>query len=133
MRRKRNLRVLSRRWFERGNSDLRSARLLFRGKGPADTTCFLCQQAAEKYLKGFLVYKSVKPARIHDLVALAQRCQKKDKDFEEIEENCRLLNDYYIKPRYPMGITIRYSGQKAREALQLVEEIINLVKKKCRG
>ncbi len=130
--RRRNLRVLSWRWLERGNSDLKSARLLLRGKGPADTICFLCQQAAEKYLKGFLVYKNVKPARIHDLVALAQRCQKKDKDFREVEENCRLLNDYYIKPRYPIGITIKYSSQKAKEALRMAEEIIDLVKKKCR-
>jgi HEPN domain-containing protein len=45
---------LARGWFRKGDSDLATARLVAIGIGPYDTACFHAQQAAEKYLKGFL-------------------------------------------------------------------------------
>ena len=58
-------------WFAKGDGDLRSARLLVEAD-PAepDAAAFHSQQAAEKYLKGFLVYHGVEPPRTHDLIVL---------------------------------------------------------------
>ena len=43
-------------WFERGNDDLRACEILMKENGTPNTICFHAQQAAEKYLKGFLAY-----------------------------------------------------------------------------
>lgn len=46
-------------WFARADIDITSARLLAGISGPPETICFLSQQGAEKYLKGFLVGRNV--------------------------------------------------------------------------
>ena len=42
-------------WFHKAESDLATARRTAASEGSYDTTCFHAQQAAEKYLKGFLI------------------------------------------------------------------------------
>jgi HEPN domain-containing protein len=44
-------------WFLKGESDLSAAHRILDGEGPYDTACFHAQQAAEKFLKGFLALK----------------------------------------------------------------------------
>lgn len=41
---------------------------------PWDTVCFHAQQAAEKFLKAFLVFHGRDLSKTHDLVALLARC-----------------------------------------------------------
>ena len=57
-------------WFERGDHDVETAQLLYDQEGYTDTIAYHIQQAAEKYLKGYLVYKGHKPPRIHELDTL---------------------------------------------------------------
>lgn len=66
-------------WLEKAERNLSDAKLLFREGGFADTICFLCQQTAEKSLKGLLVSQEqeiTNEFRIHDLVRLINFCQK---------------------------------------------------------
>ena len=49
---------ISKEWFEIGDSDLASAEFLLKMHPvPNEIICYHCQQAAEKYLKGFLALK----------------------------------------------------------------------------
>jgi len=91
------------------------------------TTCFLAQQIAEKYLKGFLVFHNKKIQKIHDLIKLLNECKNIDKSFRELEEECVLLNDYYIETRYPLDSPIDYSKKEAKAALVAIDKIINFV------
>lgn len=50
--------------------------------------CFHFQQAAEKYLKAFIVAEELEFKKIHNLRALLEICKKKDKEFEELREDC---------------------------------------------
>jgi len=45
-----------RQWLARGEEELRSAEYLstMHHPTPDETICYLCQQSAEKYLKGFI-------------------------------------------------------------------------------
>ena len=54
--------------------------------------CFHFQQAAEKYLKTFIVAKELGLRKIHDLRILLDICMKKDGEFEELREACIYLN-----------------------------------------
>lgn len=49
-------------WLQMAKKDLQSAKILFEHDGDYGIVCFHCQQAIEKYLKGFLIFKSGKLA-----------------------------------------------------------------------
>jgi HEPN domain-containing protein len=61
---------LARGWFARAQRDLASSeRLLLQPAFPAEVV-FHCQQAAEKALKGFLVWHNQPFRKTHDLIEL---------------------------------------------------------------
>jgi len=121
-------RILSDEWFERGDGDLLSARVIVDGHGYTATACFLSQQAAEKYLKGFLTWHRTEFRRVHDLLELLNLCRRIDARFGGLEEACRLLNPYYIETRYPIGRPVHYTADDAREALAAAEQILQVVR-----
>ena len=59
-------------WFARADEDLDVARLILNEERPYNPACFHEQQAAEKYLKGFLAHHEKHVRKIHDLNALVQ-------------------------------------------------------------
>jgi HEPN domain-containing protein len=61
-------------WFEVAGGDLRAAEhlLTMHHPRPDNIICNLCQQAAEKHLKGFLIHKKIEFKKTHDLVALLE-------------------------------------------------------------
>lgn len=89
-------------WFSIADLDLASASYLQSMKPvPVEIICYHCQQAAEKYLKGFLAYFGYEIIRTHDLVVLNKLCQETKEDFKMIKEECLLLTDYSVNVRYP--------------------------------
>ena len=65
-------------WVQRAENDITTARYLSENihPGPIEIICFHCQQAAEKYLKAFLVWNDQEPSKTHDLIELAKLCTK---------------------------------------------------------
>jgi len=84
--------------------------------------CFLCQQSAELYLKGFLVLHGIEPPRIHDLVKLLKLCEPMSIMLFSLHEQCRTLTDYYIETRYLPEVKA-YSNKQAQEAVRLASAI----------
>lgn len=96
--------------------------------------CFTAQQAAEKALKAYLIYKEGRFDKIHDLVELLNRCFEIDKDFLSMKEKASRLSYYYIHTRYPDIFDLdRYSKDDALQALSESGEIVNLVGKKMQA
>lgn len=67
---------LAKAWFAKGASDLTAARAILTGAGPYDTACFHCQQAVEKFMKGFLSHRGREFPFTHDLDELAKLCDE---------------------------------------------------------
>ncbi len=66
-------RQLVRSWLTKAQRDLASARVLAASSPPLlDTVIYHCQQAAEKAVKGFLVFCDQEFERIHDVEVLIQ-------------------------------------------------------------
>ena len=85
---------LANEWIEKGENDLRNARVLLKEGGTIDAVCFHSQQAVEKYLKAFLAYHKRPVRKIHSLVALARQASTKEPellDFMEKYKNFRGL------------------------------------------
>ena len=127
-----NLAILAKEWFEKGNHDVDEAKLSFEHGGWTDIICFHCQQAAEKYLKGFLVSQGLnigklKKWQIHELPKLWKECNELNRKFESIEEECIILNEYYIQPRYPLGEPKVYSKAEAEAAIEATAKMVALI------
>ena len=95
--------------------------------------CFSAQQAGEKALKSYLLFKDVEPRRIHDLSGLLEECIEMDKNLEELLNQAATLAGYYVETRYPdIGEFMGYTKEQAKEALDFARQIVNFVEKLVR-
>lgn len=116
-------------WFLRAEDDLKTIEALLKEGGPANTACFHAQQAAEKYLKGFLAAHERHVRKIHDLEALRAECLDVDSAFEGLREHTIYLQEFYIEGRYP-GDYPHYAMDDARKAHAAACSIKDLVMSK---
>ena len=89
-------------WLLKAQRDLLSARRLAGGDEPLwDTAVYHCQQAAEKVVKGYLVFHDRRFKKTHDvedLVIMAEAC---DKRFAAWHDAAKLVTPYAQAFRYP--------------------------------
>lgn len=123
-------RIAVERWFIKAGHDHQAAKLLL-GKGPdlTDNICFHAQQAAEKYLKAFLVYSGLHVDKIHYLPRLIELCGKADPEFHSLMEDAREITDYAASGRYP-DVWDEIPLSEAVEAVRRAENIMAFVKGK---
>ncbi len=89
-------------WIKKAENDLLNIENnLAAERVPWDTVCFHAQQAAEKALKGFLVFHGQMPPKTHDLVGLLGRCAKLDRELARLEDDCWVLGELGSRARYP--------------------------------
>jgi len=115
-------------WFDFADSDLEaSEHLLTLHRPRLEIICYHCQQAAEKYLKGYLLYKGVFPPKTHDLDTLCKKCFEFDPAFKEILDECVSLSDYGVQPRYPNEMLIEeHHMEKALEYARRIKNFAPL-------
>lgn len=92
--------------------------------------CYLFQQAGEKYLKAYIVRFDLEFKKMHDLRSLLSICAKKDIEFQELEEECKLLTTYIVDTRYPASWPIGETKKEAEKACKAAKQIGEFVKKK---
>ncbi|HHT9126918.1 MAG TPA: HEPN domain-containing protein [Candidatus Brocadiia bacterium] len=119
-------------WFSHGNKDIKDARFLFDHKRNLETVSFHIQQAAEKYLKGFLISQGKELQRIHDLVKLLQDAIEIDSSFQQFKESVKKVTNFYFESRYPIGYEFEYTRSEVKEALIQVTKLIKLIKDKVK-
>lgn len=123
-------------WLEFARQDLEIAEVAFDRK-IYNQTCFHCQQAVEKFLKGYLTAKDKDIPKTHFLDELLNLCIQMDKDFEKLREHCAKLDDYYIPTRYPDALPGMLpeglpDKKDASEALSFTKEMMQFVMKRIK-
>ena len=113
-------------WLNRASDDIVAAQILLETNGPIYPICFHCQQAVEKYLKGFLVYHQKPVRKIHDLADLLSLCSEIDSSFLLLTEQAKILDIYYLAARYP-DLENEFDLEKAQEAFNAAEKIKEFV------
>ena len=81
-----------------------------------DIVCFLSQQMAEKYLKGFLQEHGIAFPRTHNLMTLLNLCLPIEPMIDLQRPNLDLLNDYSVDYRYPGEWADRNEARQAYRA-----------------
>ena len=112
--------ALAKRWFQKAENDLLDVRNNLQAEQYAgDTVCFHCQQAAEKYLKGFLAWRRMPFAKSHDLLELLKRVrQATNVDAEMLATHLLLLDPYSVSVRYPQEYEDEPDEAEVQEAVE---------------
>lgn len=118
-------------WLDRAKKDLVIAQEDIKDPQRSEYVAFNCQQAAEKYLKAFIIKNELKFKATHDLVNLLEICIEKDSEFTKLREFAEELTPFYIETRYPDFIAA-ITGEKAELALKCAQKIAELVIRKIR-
>jgi len=116
-------------WLFKAATDFRSAKKLMHGDDKIlDTAIYHTQQAAEKALKAFLVFKKQSFLKTHDLEKLLAYCESFEKSFECLRGAAALLNPYGTFFRYPDD-SLEPVLDDVIEAIENAEIILNFVRK----
>jgi HEPN domain-containing protein len=117
--------ALARGWFLKAESDLADAQRTLKSDGPYDTACFHAQQAAEKYVKGFLALHGFNPPRTHNLEELQHWGESVVSHWPLAGADLTNLTPYAVEMRYDFDFWPDH--QTALEAIQLANEVRNRV------
>jgi len=118
---------IAKQWIVKGDHDLGTAKVTYLHIPEyIDTVTFHCQQAVEKYLKSYLIFKSVTFRFSHDLIYLLELIVPDDPDFESYFDIVSELQSYAVEVRYP-NETIFLSKDKVENAMEMAKEIRTLI------
>jgi len=110
-------------WLRKAERDFVSAQILTEHEPPVlETAAFHCQQAVEKTLKAYLVWKSIPFEKVHSLTYLLDLCEASEPGFATIRERAEALAPYAVEVRYP-GELAEITVEEAREALDAAREV----------
>lgn len=113
----------TREWIRKAESDYKTAaHLLKSGPDLSEGTAFHSQQAAEKYLKAFLVWQQIEFPKTHDIEALLKLAGKTDDKIPEILREAAILTPYGVEYRYP-GEYPEVRRSDAERALRLADHV----------
>jgi len=117
-------------WLQKADEDFRFAEAnLEGGSGFYAQICFHFQQAAEKYLKAYIIGKCLAFDKVHDLVHLLKTCAAFEPEFAEVKEDCILLSTAYIETRCPVHWPTNYTNETAEQSRTAAANIARMVRK----
>lgn len=114
-------------WLEIAKKDLNGAKILYEYEGDYGLVLFHLQQSVEKYLKGYLIYKTGILQEGHSLIKLCKKASTYNEGFRKFIKECAFLNAYYIETRYPAEDPLIAEAVDVEEGLKFVEEIIKFI------
>lgn len=116
-----------REWFNTAQKDLKAAKILYENNADNGLVLFHLQQAVEKYLKGYLIYKTGFFQEGHSLIKLCKKAAVYDKGFRKFIKDCAILNGYYIETRYPSEDPLIAEDDDVKEGLKFTKNIISFI------
>ena len=112
----------AREWLDYAARDLDAAKILSRHYPVSrEIVCYHCQQAAEKYLKAYLISASTPFEKAHDLERRAALCAPFDDSLAMFRESLRYLTIFGVVTRYPSSVEIAEAD--VSEALEKAEAL----------
>jgi len=120
-------RELVRHWLAIALDDLASARKLAQEPDAhLNTAVFHCQQAAEKAVKAYLVFRDQPFEKIHDIAKLMNQAAGLEPRFQPLFSLGAPLTRFVAQFRYP-SVEIAASEAEFEEALQAAQQLFSFV------
>ncbi|MCI8856725.1 MAG: HEPN domain-containing protein [Clostridiaceae bacterium] len=115
-------------WLEKALCDLQTARVLLTWGGDPCNIAFHCQQAIEKALKGFLLYRTGRHFDGHNLTYLCRQAALIEERFLEYLTESAALNNLYIETRYPTDLPLDIDEHTVRQYLNMAEDMFAAIR-----
>ena len=113
-------------WFEKARKDLRRVEVLL-ADDDIEGAGFHLQQAAEKYLKGYLLGKGWDLKRTHDLEVLLNEAMTHDNRFRYYLDACTMVREFYVEERYPFIGSPPPARTEFETAVDTIREMTTLI------
>jgi HEPN domain-containing protein len=116
------------RWFNQAVFDLDEAKGSLERKSFA-YACFFAEQAAQKFVKSFLIARGERFVPLHSIRDLLSKAAGYDPSLESLVLDGQKLDRYYLITRYPDALPSpnipykSYGREEAAEALGITERI----------
>jgi HEPN domain-containing protein len=114
-------------WLNKADEDFGFAASVIKESPYYAQICFHFHQAAEKYLKAYIIAHDLEFEKIHDLPVLLKICMQKEPKLQIILDDCKFLNRYYIEARYPVHWPTSYDKEETQKAKLAAEHIRNTI------
>lgn len=115
-------------WLDKALLDLQAARILMTWNGDTCNIAFHCQQAIEKALKGYLLFKTGRHFDGHNLTYLCRQVVQQDEMFTEWLDESAALNNLYIETRYPTDLPVTIDEHTCREYFTMAENMFAAIR-----
>ncbi len=89
-----------------------------------DQVGFFCQQAAEKYLKAFLIALEQVPPRTHDVDVLVELCAAVDPALGQLQPVVEGLTEFAVIFRYPEEWSDEASADRSMNQAEQVRRLV---------
>jgi HEPN domain-containing protein len=119
-------------WIQKAEHDLKTVEIILGSQEenkPYDTVCFHCQQAAEKYLKAYLIFLDKDFPRTHNIVRLIEIGAETDKNLYGLSK-AEVLTSFAADARYPEPYFQMPSREEAESAFAIACEIKKFVRQR---
>lgn len=114
-------------WFSMALKDLNGTKILFEHDADSGLVCFHCQQAIEKYLKGYLINMTGRLYEGHSLIKLCKLAMEHDGKFAGFLKDFSFVNSFYIETRYPAEGPIMVTREDVLECIRITEGLISFI------
>jgi HEPN domain-containing protein len=115
-------------WIQKADEDFKFAEYTLEETEYYSHACFHFQQAAEKYLKAFIVAKEIPFQKIHSIITLLNICKESGYSFGPLLDAAGFLDGCYIDTRYPVHWPSGYTKEKALKARESAGQVRAAVK-----
>jgi HEPN domain-containing protein len=116
---------LVRQWLDKAEEDFLLAEHLVKEQYPSPAAiAFHSQQAAEKYLKAFLVWHQIEFPKTHDVEKLLDLVATRDSQLADVLEEAGYLSQYGVDVRYP-GEMSDLTGEESTHAFETASKVRN--------
>lgn len=109
-------------WIEKAEEDYLVAQHLLEDSSFVNAIAFHSQQAAEKYIKAYLVHAQIEFPKTHDIGMLLNIASKYNPRLVELLNNSIILTDYGVDVRYPDDIP-SLTLEEAKFAVELAKKV----------
>ncbi|HUV60097.1 MAG TPA: HEPN domain-containing protein [Desulfatiglandales bacterium] len=115
-------------WIKKADEDYEFAVSVIEESSFYAQICFHFHQAAEKYLKSYIIAYDLEFKKIHDLSMLLKLCLTKKPNLKILMDDCNFLNRFYVDTRYPVHWPTNYTKEEALKAKSAAEHIHSAIK-----
>lgn len=114
-------------WLYYANIDILAAKYLVEQSLCYNTVAFHCQQAVEKAIKGYLLFRRHRLYDGHNLPWLCKQAMAEDPHFERWLDSASILNRFYIEARYPADFLLQLDEEQTRALVTGTSEMLEFI------